>query len=46
MVASTPNIDTLEVTYNALVSNDSKQIAGGYKDPGDIGTFWIRKEPF
>jgi len=31
---------------NALVSDDSKPVAGGYKDPNDVGTFWIRKEPF
>lgn len=46
MVGSTPKIDNLDVTYNAFVSDDTKQIAGGYKDPGDVGTFWIRKEPF
>ena len=26
---------------NALVSDDSKPVAGGYKDPNDVGTFWI-----
>lgn len=45
-VISSQNEDDYEVTYHALVANEFKQIAGGYKDLNDMGTFWLRKRPF
>ena len=36
----------VDVTYNALFAPEFNQIAGGYKEPSDVGTFWIRKEPY
>ena len=45
-VTCVQDADTFEVTYNALLAKEFKQIAGGYKDPNDVGTFWVRKRPY
>ena len=35
----------VEVNFKGLVAPEFKQIAGGYKEPSDVGTFWIREDP-
>lgn len=46
MIITSPDEDNCEVTYNAFVANEFKQIAGEYKDLNDAGTFWLRESPF